>query len=529
VNEGGKIFGASESHSNQVTSIACHPSGSYYISGGSDGLLRVWHGDSNNLLMQLPARTRDVFDIAFFDGGRYFCTYGFSGYHSADSGSIFVWDAQTFSLVKAISPPYINASIASVASSGRALRVAYRGGQVFQLDANLEPQPLMSIGHAIDFYVTSQDESRAAAGDNLNISVYTSLGDTSPLVLKSANVSVVRLSTNGDRIAVGHRTGWITVWSTSRGNILKEYAPLPIASVVHGIKSLWFAHGDRALVSDGDVLSMYDLAVGRNQWLGIPERTTTSKLSSDGTKILQCGWRGKITTVQLSNGQIAHQACQFNERISEAVISRDGCTIAIAGTAGWIRVWNRAIGGFTAEMAVAHNQEVSALAISENGDLVLSGSWDGSVKLWDAGSGALVRSYNGLQGGTRALSISSDCAFVSAASWSKDIRRWELESGTEALTGAADDALLHANASSRIRLAGSSVEVLDDTASCADQRLVVLPGGKWAAIGRGRANFLGPPGCEEHLYLVAPETLQPSPLDRAEIRSRRSASIKDLL
>lgn len=83
-------FSHNETYDHKVTSVAIHPSGNYYLTGGNYGYVKIWDKNFKYIDEILISKEYPVLDLYFSDNGKYLL--------SSDSGNLIkLWDFPTFS------------------------------------------------------------------------------------------------------------------------------------------------------------------------------------------------------------------------------------------------------------------------------------------------------------------------------------------------------------------------------------------------------------------------------------------------
>jgi WD40 repeat protein len=95
--------------------------------------------------------------------------------------------------------------------------------------------------------------------------------------------------------------------------------------------------------------------------------------------------------------------------------SPNGQTLASAGEAGTVQVWNLATGRVLRTMA-GHVQAVTGVVFSPDGNRLASRSWDGTVKVWQTATAEEVFTFKGHHGQITALAFSRDSKSLASAS-----------------------------------------------------------------------------------------------------------------
>lgn len=134
----------------------------------------------------------------------------------------------------------------------------------------------------------------------------------------------------------------------------------------------------------------------------------------------------EVLRESLSQSQVEHTLDQGDEPVVGVAYLDDDR--AVTGTAdGWVRVWDLDAGEATTELEVG--DDLAALATGPDGRLLVAGGTDERATVWDLGSGRLLGSVDGHEGGVTAAAVSPDGRLAATAAGSGAVVVWEPATG----------------------------------------------------------------------------------------------------
>jgi WD40 repeat protein len=405
----GKPLRQLEGHQGWVRCLALSPDGKTLASGGGwwDFSLRLWDVGTGKKLRCLDKKEHgEIGFVAFSPDGK--------ALYSARDREISVWDARTGRRVRSFNPLQLTGNSSSVALSpdgrtiaavtddaDRAQRFPVAKLTVRLLDtgtgAELRKLPVPEAG-GLGRISFSPDGRLCAVQARSHIQVMTA--DLAKEVTrapapKNAGDFVFTFSPDGRTLATAARNGSrpphkIHLWDLGSG---KERLQLP---------------GHNAFVEA--------LAFS-------PDGKTLASGSSDASVRLWDAVSGKEIT----------QTAGHHGWVWGVAFSPDGKKIATAASDHTVRLWDAVTGKALQELR-GHRQEVWAVRFSPDGATLASGSWDGSVRLWEVETGKELHTLTGFEGEVRALAFSPDGKLLAAAGRGADqhVHLWDLPSGREA-------------------------------------------------------------------------------------------------
>lgn len=156
-------------------------------------------------------------------------------------------------------------------------------------------------------------------------------------------------------------------------------------------------------------------------------RTLAGAGSASGVKLWDREARELEAAWRLADGSEAPAA--MREALAVA-FSPDGRTLVSGGGAdGVVRLWSRGEGPLRWDLAAearGHSVHVASLAFAPDGESFVSSSFDGTVRHWDLAGRPLRRPLRGPGQPVPSIAFSPDGKTVAGSDWGANIRLWEL-------------------------------------------------------------------------------------------------------
>ncbi|KDN41571.1 hypothetical protein RSAG8_07372, partial [Rhizoctonia solani AG-8 WAC10335] len=345
------VMGPLEGHSDQVTSVAISPNGSYIASGSYDATIRVWDAKGGKLVTGPFKAHRDrVTSVAFSpDSTRILSTGAFD--------PVRIWSVQSGALIVSTSST----------SEHRCVRTA----------------------------AFSSDGSSIISGDdNATISFWDA--HTGNLISMqpsehSTQINSISMSSHGSRFASASLDGTIYVWDTVTRQII--LGPLKGNKATN---QAVFSPNDMYIASctEDDGINLWDAGSGElvasmERYLdygsiGISTGTVNSvSFSPDSSRLVSCSAHGDVLIWDIHYAARTHTGLRSEQRgIHSACFSADGSQIVTGGRDGGICLWNVHSGELALGPLTGHKGYIVSVAISPSGAYLASASSDQTIRLW---------------------------------------------------------------------------------------------------------------------------------------------------
>jgi RNA polymerase sigma factor (sigma-70 family) len=379
-----------------IYKIAYSPDGKYVVTDGDDDKLRVWDGDTGQLVRQIDSGTGWSRDFTFSRDGKLlaaerlrvkdtdFLNVAVNDPATGQRESQSSWDLQDRGLILKFSP------------DGRRVAVGAGKNMIRVLET-----------------ATGAEHSAFTIGPILN----------GPLAFSPA----------GNRLAVvtTEEKCWIHIIDLDRKKVLR---------VIPTVRQLFYglgfsADGDKLVGYNSGQIDLWDLAKGRGDIFELyPAQTMT--FSADGRGVAGFNLFGAFAIWNLATfgPQFAMKLGTSSNFVnfavrdwSTAAFSPDDRTLATNGGQSALHFWDIATKRDRLAMPEAHSGCVDSILVTSNGKTVITSSPDATVRVWDVDTGVQRRSME-LGGRPRSIALSSDERWLLAISQIREgVYLWDLQ------------------------------------------------------------------------------------------------------
>ena len=338
-----------------VTSVACSEDGKLALSGGHDGVARLWDLESGREVRSFhrapdePASA--VTAVAFTPSGDKVVA-------ATEDGFVLVWATQdgTGPLLK-LREAEVKHGVELKPAVVRALAVAPDGKSVlavgdertvrrWDLERATAPLQKSDIPGFAHFLATSADGTVVAAGVHGTVTVLWSEEKTRarrPKRLlfrtdeaKDGAIASIALSPGGDLLAVGTAKGLLEIWKTA-SNKVPPIASEPYKGKLDGPCLARFLSEDTLLITRGQGIGVLDLkgSLQLEPFSGHPDAIVASATS--GGRLVTALKAGAIECWDLANRALGAAPAGHRGRVSSVCFSADGSAIFSTGDDDTVR------------------------------------------------------------------------------------------------------------------------------------------------------------------------------------------------
>jgi WD40 repeat protein/DNA-binding SARP family transcriptional activator len=366
---------------------AFSPDGSRVITGGDNGIVRVWDASTGHNIARLAAVHGKVLAARYGSQGRR-VALGFS------DGALVLTNGLLGGSYEALRVP--GASIQSIAFSrdGRRLAAALSDGTIRVVGADGSRPTQIMHGHrgpVLGVDVNSDGSRLVSAGQDGTVRLWdANTGQGRILYTGAKRETAVRFSPDGSLVLAVGFDGLYRLWNAGTGAIVRSEA-----------------------VSD--------------------RQLTTAAFSSDGSRFAVGGIDGAIRVWNVMGGPPVAVVRGQSSRVFDVGFG-PGDRVVSAGDDGTVRIWD--IGSTQSWVEPA---EPDTIDFSPDGRFLVSAAEDGTVRIRDAATGRLLKSLPGPAGFTIARFSPAADELVIARSARSDVLTWSLPGGTPTLVAQLPD------------------------------------------------------------------------------------------
>ncbi|MBU7587472.1 MAG: NACHT domain-containing protein [Nostoc sp. TH1S01] len=241
-----------------------------------------------------------------------------------------------------------------------------------------------------------------------------------------SSVLSVAVSTNGEVLATGDKSGEVCFWRLSEG--------LPVLSCkghTDWVRSVCFSPDNKILASaSGDyTVKLWDANTGKclKILLEHTSRVASVCFSPDG-KILASGSEDYTVKLWDANTGECLKILKHTSRVGSVCFSPDGKILASGSEDYTIKLWN-ANTGECFKVLSGHIGLIESVCFSPDGKILASGSEDYTIKLWDANTGECIKTFLGHLKRIWSVCFSFNGQTLVSGSGDSTIKVWSIDTG----------------------------------------------------------------------------------------------------
>lgn len=400
------------------------------VSGGTDGLLRVWDVERGTLLQTITSSAVAIHSVAVTADGTRAVSGGGSLFGGSADKHVVVWnlrDQREEAVLKGHRAPVEAVAFALddrriiSASTDHTLRIwdASSGTLLHTLEGH------NALVRAV---AVSPDGRRAisAADDVLKLWNLETGRELLTLAGHTGLVSDVAITPDGRQAISASWDQTLRVWSLAAASQME--------SVTHGntVEALAFSSDGQWIISASRDCTMKIWNVERgivtHTLSGHTQRVTGVVVGTDGSYALSVGWDQTIRLWDIRIGSEIRRWTGHTKQITAVALTPDGRHAVTASKDQTLIVWNIADGSKRYTLN-GHHESVTAVVIMTDGQHIVSASDDASVRVWSLASGREVRRCEGHTNRVTSLAVVDERRVLSTG-WDQTVRLWDVASGS---------------------------------------------------------------------------------------------------
>jgi WD40 repeat protein/serine/threonine protein kinase len=376
-------------HSSAVAVVAFAPDGHRVVTGGKDGMARMWDADDGRELLWFSGHRSDITAVAFAPNGQWIVTGSMDRtarvWDAASGRELRILEGQNSGAVRAV----------AVTPDGKRIVTGCEDGTARVLDATSGRELLVLKGQmALPGFGASIVGLMSSPELQLPLVAASSLycgrtGHTAP-------IWSVAVTADGRRLLTGSVDQTVRVWDAASGRQLLP--PLPQEAEVTFVAMS--PDGQRLVTGSGiyGVVKIWDAATSRVlAQIGATTTISSVTTSPDGKHVVTgyayAAGQGKVWDLATGRELLTLQERRLS-RLTCLAVTPDGRRVATGCSDGATRIWDLVGGRGTRTLLTGHN-DVYSLAVTPDGKRIITGSRDGTARVWDAVSGGELLKVRG--------------------------------------------------------------------------------------------------------------------------------------
>lgn len=350
---------------NGLRAVAFSPDGARLLTGGQDGVARVFDAERGKIRFELRGHTDAIQAVAWSPDGTRLAT-------SAVGGEARLWDARDGKLIATLT-----------------------------LDKPDEKAPTSRF-IIVRRLIFSPDSGTLAAGDEGGM---IHLIDTQTGAERTAwkahdrSARGVAYSPDGKTLATGGGDGKIRLWDARTQAALSELDGGGAKPTASGVMCLTFSPDGREIAVTGanGGLFLLDSQTGElNKTLKVGRGAGHSVIYlAGGRRVAASDWSG--SALRVWDARPETDALPHSVFDRAAAFFPDGRRVALGGVDGGVTLWD-AVQRKTIRRFKAHSAAINALSVSPDGGMLATSSDDRSVSIWDGATGRKIRTFASVTG-----------------------------------------------------------------------------------------------------------------------------------
>jgi WD40 repeat protein/serine/threonine protein kinase len=426
-------------HNESVTSVAFSPDGRQILSASANGTLKIWDAMSGDGLLsrQGPASSlqeipsSEMLTLRWFVKSVVFSPDEKRIVSGGADGMVRIWEAASGEEVL-LHGGHLG-PVGSVDFNTDGSRIVSGGadGMVRIWDAVSRQELITLKGHSgpVGSVAFSPDGKQVVSGSvDRTVKIWDTASGRGELTLKGDFGTSFAISPDGKRIVIEDKRGAPKIWDASNGRdvlVLKGNWPW------HCVSIAFSPNGKRIAVAGADNPVRVCDAMTGHVLLTLNDRASSVAFSPDGKQIISASRYRSMKVWDATSGRELLTLKVNWGRAKRIVLSPDAKRIASFGND--VRIWN-AKSGQELLTITGTLDSVMCVAFSPDGKRLVSGSADGTLTVWDVTNGQKLLRLKGHLGTVLCVAFSTDGKRIVSGSRDRTLKVWEAWSGQELLT-----------------------------------------------------------------------------------------------
>jgi WD40 repeat protein/serine/threonine protein kinase len=432
-----------EIHLGGIDVIEASPNGRRFVSGGGDGMARLWDAETFEPVAELAAAEGWVRALTFNRDGSSLFTAG-------DNSLIMIWDGLTGEKLNLTIQTFTggindlaytpNAEILAWAGANGSMNLynfvtqtygedalTAHNGAVYDLE--FDPRRFALLSGAFDSKLIYWTLSSVQHPGTVAARVEQTISD----MLLYQDLETVYLVLAGQE---ANATNSNIIVSDGQGGVLYEF---DLAAEIGNGSHVVF---DTAISPDGTLLAAalrsgyiatWDLRDGDMLWAELEhEAIAKGVVFAPNNTLYSVDELGQILRWNIDTGDASPAELSFPEGEAAGVtafaISSDGRYLAFVGRDSRIIVWDLTDMSLVNSF-IGHNEPVDSLLFDATNGRLISGGRDDRIVIWDVETGSSLRVLEGQEEWVISLALSPNGQYLASGDRDGGVRLWEYETG----------------------------------------------------------------------------------------------------
>ncbi|ANW19458.1 hypothetical protein I3J09_15320 [Streptomyces clavuligerus] len=420
----GRLLRAHHAHTGWVFATVLSADGLVLASAGDDGAIRLWRTDTGDPIGVLPGHNRRVRSLAFSPSGPILIS-------GAEDGAVHVWDTDRLVLVRSMRT--VGTPVWSVAVGGDSHSfVAVAGEDEFVRLFDLR------TGRLLDEHAAHRGWVRSVAFAPESSVLVSGSGDRSVIVWDTAEgrltlvrqiaglkarVRAVALTPHADIIVAATEEPRIQAFAAE--GPARETQPPPGVDWVRSLART----GDRTVIAGCEDGAVRVWTVGKSRLRTLASGSNTvwsTQFAADGRTAAVGDGAGGVGIIDTSTGTVSRRLAAAHGRVWSLAGGMEH--IAAACGDGAVRVWSL----LDVTWSLTLNQDTPrtwAVAMARSAPRLAASTGDGHIRCWDFSTGALLWSQDVHAGRLRSLAFDNSGDLLAACGGDGSVRVWHAPTG----------------------------------------------------------------------------------------------------
>ncbi|GAB4371229.1 MAG: hypothetical protein Kow00121_12590 [Elainellaceae cyanobacterium] len=408
-----------------VLSIAFHPDGKRFATGGADGWIRLWNATDGKQISGFMGHSDWISSVAFAADGITLV----SGSHDY---TVKLWDIRDKTNLRTFNGH--SKAIRSIALSANGNVLASCGSdQTIRLWNVCSGECLKVLeGHTGTIWsidLSHDGRTLASGSSDQTIRLWNTQSGECIKVLQGHTdyVGSVLLGFQGLTLASSSRDRTIRLWDVHSGECIKV-----LDEHTDSVRPIAFDADGRTLASGSADQTIKLWKVDSKECLKTIHAHTDEiralSFSPDTVLLVSSSNDQTMKTWNTHSGECLHVLQGCSHWVDSVAIAQDNRILATGSNDALIRLWDLQTGRHLKTLQ-GHSSWVASVVISQNNELLASGSGDQTIKLWSMKTGECLKTLSGHTQSAKTVKISSDGTVLASGSHDKTIRLWDVRTG----------------------------------------------------------------------------------------------------